>query len=393
MSKSFTIRETIDNFFIVLLAFVLTYKAPIRYLEFHGNVGLASTIGTVSIYGVFLFSILIVIRRKDYLANAVYVFIFFGFLYLYQRIVVPTSSLGTYWQTFFINCLSGFTCGIALSKPKTLIRTAGALSFIYGILLIPEPITRALLGYTSMNLGYTMAPLTIWLILLWYFSDRFKKLILIVATALGVMTILFTSRGCGISVVAAAVIVKIIDAKKKHESISKMFIGLSIAAVVLLFAFRELASYFVLRSDITLLTGSALNKLMNGVLSDDNGRTKLLGQAIELYRQNWLLGVGMGADRQILGYVFPHNVIIEVLLHFGLAIGLLIFFSYWNPVIKAIKKAYITDIAIVIPVLCSIYWIRLLFSDSYLSNGFGLMMIFGFSIQILCKYRTGELYE
>lgn len=393
MKRRISVWETINVIFTILLAFVLTYKAPIRYLEFHGNEGLASSLGTFTIYGAILFAMMIIVTRKDYLKYSIIILFWFGFLYVYQRIVVPSETLSTYWQTFFINGFSGFLCGIALRKPKQLVFAAGAFSLFYGILLIPEPITRSLLGYTSMNLGYTMAPLTIWLIMLWYYSDRFKKPILIVAILLGSMTLLFTSRGCGISVVAAAIIVKIIDSKRKNEPISRLVIGFSIAIIAAMFIFREFAAYFVLRSDISLLTGSTLNKLMNGMFADDNGRGKLLSLAIDLFKKNWVLGVGMGADRKIIGYVFPHNIIIEILLHFGLVLSIVIFGSYWKSLIKAIKISFPTEYAILLPTICCIYWIRLLFSDSYLSNSFGLMFILGFSIQMICKYRTGELNE
>lgn len=393
MRRRYSYTEIVNVFFTLLLAFVLTYKAPIRYLEYHGNERLAGLLGTVSLYGAIIFAVLTIIRRKDYLRHSAVVLAFFCFLYLYQRLVVPSDSLSIYWYSFFINGFAGFLCGIALIDPKRLVKIAGLFSFIYGVLLIPEPITRALLGYTSMNLGYTMAPLTIWLIILWYFSDKYKKVILVAACLLGAMTLLFTSRGCGISVVAAAMTVKIIDSKKRNVSLSKTFIGLSLAIIVALFLFRELAAYFVLRSDITLLTGSSLNKIMTGMFIDDNGRAKLFSMAVDLYKQNWAFGVGMGADRKIIGYVFPHNIFIEILLHFGLFMSILIFIFYWRSVIKGVKISYRTDYAILIPVICCIYWIRLLFSDSYLSNSFGLMFVLGFSIQIYCKYRTGELNE
>ena len=393
MKQKIGIEKWINGIFIFLLAIVFTYKAPIRYLDFHNNEGLASLLGTLPMYGAIIFAILIVITRKDYLKYTLYTIIFFALLYCYQKFFVPTPSLNLYWPTFFVNGIGGFLCGIALSEPQKLIKATGTFALIYGILLIPEPITRSLLGYTSMSLGYTMAPLTIWLIMLYHFSEKHKKIIFSVAAILGVMTILFTSRGCGISVLAAAIIIKIIETKKRNESISKLFIGLTFAAIIALFAFRELAVYFTLRSNISLLTGSTLNKLINGVVSDDNGRTKLLNLAIELFQKHWVFGVGMGADRQIIGYVFPHNVFIEVLLHFGLFLGLIMFICYWKPVVSSIRETYYTEFAAVLPAMCCIYWIRLLFSDSYLSNCFGLMFIFGFSMQIICKRRTGELYE
>lgn len=393
MRRTYTPKELIKEIYTFLLAFVLTCKAPIRYLDYNGNPFLASMLSRFSLYGVFFLAICVIITRKDYIKYALYTLLFFVFLYLYQFLVVQPSQLNQYWPNFFIQGLAGCFCGIALSEPKSLIRYAGGISLVYGVLLIPEPITHYFLAYSSMSLGYTMAPLTIWLILFWYYSKRYKKVIATVAILLGIMTIAFTSRGCGLSVVAAYIIVRILDAKRRKESLYKPLFIISSAAVVIFLFIQELAEFFSLRTNIELLKGSTLNKIMDGMVSSDNGRAQLMQMAISLYKENWFLGVGMGEDREILGYVFPHNIIIEILLHFGLLMSVLILVCYWKTVANSFRKIMRSELAVIIPVLCCIYWLRLLFSDSYLSNSFGLMLIFGFSLQIICKYKTGDFDE
>lgn len=393
MRKVVTLEDSLKSLFIFLLAFVLTYKAPIRYLEYHGKLGLAHLLSSVSIYSVFIIALILVILRKDYSKYILCICCFFGLLYIYQKTVVPSEALSNYWPSFYYNGIVGCVCGVTLSEPKKLIIYTGFLSLVYGILLIPEPITGNLLGYSSMTLGYTMAPLTIWITLLWYYAKKYKKLLKVIAILIGTMTVLFTSRGCGISVIALAIIIIIIDTKKKHNSISIKFSIITIIIITGILILREFTSYFIINSNIPILHGSTLDKLMTGMISDDNGRIEILTLAVELYKSNWITGVGMGKDRQIIGYVYPHNIFIEILLHFGLIVTIIIMICYWKPIIKSIRLSFYSDYAVIIPAFCCLYWVRLLFSDSYLNNSFGLMFVYGFALQIIIKQRKSQIYE
>lgn len=387
------IENIFERIYIYLLAFVSANGAVIRYFDYRGMNAVANFLGSTMLSLLVIITLFLVITRKNTLVHAFKCIIAFLLLYIYQKIIVSAPDLNLYWGTFFITGVSGFLCGIALKKPIKFICITGTISLICGVFLIPEPLTRSLLGYTSMNLGYTLAPLVIWLMLFYYYSHKCKKLILSVAIVLGVMTILFTSRGCGLSIIVAFILIYFIDKYRRGQQISTRIVGVSILGCIAYLGITQVAVNIVNKSGVSLLTGSLLNKMITGVAADDNGRTIIFEQAWKLFKQHAILGVGMGTDRSVLNYVFPHNIMLEVLLHFGVLVGLCLIIAYWVIVGKSIKQLLKTQYAIIIPVLCAKTWLRLLFSDSYLSNMFSLMFILGLSIRFLMDVKGKKMNE
>ena len=66
-------------------------------------------------------------------------------------------------------------------------------------------------------------------------------------------------------------------------------------------------------------------------LSHDSGRGELQEIVINQIEAHPILGCGIGADRKYLDGLYPHNVFLELFLHYGVIIGLLvsIFFFAW----------------------------------------------------------------
>jgi len=373
----------LERWQMLMLAFAVTDKALIQFLTVQGFETFASGLSSLVLYATTVLSILMVITKKGRMKKAIVALLAFGGLYLYQYLVLQTEYLNQYWSTFFITALGGILCGLTIHNPKSFIRYTGRFSFAYGLFLIPEPFTQHFLHYTSMSTGYTLAPLVIFLSLYWYFSPgRHRWIILLVAVPLGITTILFTSRGCGLAIIVALFSIKLIDNKRKHVAASHALIGAMVLMGAIYVSMTLLGKYFARGGGTALMTGSALNKFINGVLSDDNGRVEIWENAWSLFKEHWILGVGMGMDRQIVGYVFPHNVIVEILLHFGLFVGIILILVYWRRVIHSIICSNANDWGVLIITLCSAYWVRLLFSDTYLNNMFGIMIILGIALQM-----------
>ena len=243
--------------------------------------------------------------------------------------------------------------------------------------------------FDSMVLGYTLTPVVCWLLLFWLVSSRGRVIILLEALVLALMMIFISSRGCVITVAAAILVVLYYNnyRKGKSNNVKRIFVTY---APILLFAF--IASEFVIPriadSDM-VLSGSMMSKMNNLTILDDNGRNEISSMAISLVKDNPIRGVGICKDRDILGYVFPHNIFIEICLHYGIPIGLLLFFLYWRQIIKLVGKndIHYISIALVI-VMCCYTWIRLLVSDTYLDNTFPLLFILGIAVSIYQSKQT-----
>ena len=122
----------------------------------------------------------------------------------------------------------------------------------------------------------------------------------------------------------------------------------------------------------------------------------LITHSVDLLKQHPLLGVGVGYDRILLaermGAVdalseaagwYPHNIFLEMLLHYGLFIGgLLILLLLRIVYVTAIKGS--GDASDLICVFAAIGFFPLLFSGSYLTSP----EFFGFLGLCLYRYRN-----
>ena len=87
-----------------------------------------------------------------------------------------------------------------------------------------------------------------------------------------------------------------------------------------------------------------LQKLVNGTLSNDSGRSVIWKAALDMIREN-LFGYGaMGSQHVISRYIvagYPHSVVLEILIDFGVFFGgaLLLFFG-WHAVKLLFRKDY-----------------------------------------------------
>lgn len=112
---------------------------------------------------------------------------------------------------------------------------------------------------------------------------------------------------------------------------------------------------------------------LGGVFSD-SGRSMIYKTAIEVIKDAPLVGHGLGADRFLLGEYgfryrnYPHNLILELMIHFGVVLGLAIVVSLFVLFYRFYKRRKENPELCVLFVICffSTGFLILLFSSSYL---------------------------
>lgn len=117
-------------------------------------------------------------------------------------------------------------------------------------------------------------------------------------------------------------------------------IGITLLSVVL--------GYFCMSSDFLIQIGlflsrlgiksRSINALINGIISDDNGRNMIKYKAYSLISEGGVLGSGFCSSRYYYFGSYPHNIFLEVLIDMGyiggsifiilLLIGVIKFFIY-----------------------------------------------------------------
>lgn len=117
--------------------------------------------------------------------------------------------------------------------------------------------------------------------------------------------------------------------------------------------------------------------LEDGVFFTSDGRNEIFDVAVSIIGRSYLTGVGAGYDRVLIssqlhqpdpfGY-YPHNIILELILHFGVVVGLLLVFALICFVLNAMRKASDVQRSYLIAFCC--FGLGTLFiSSSYLQWG------------------------
>jgi O-antigen ligase len=165
---------------------------------------------------------------------------------------------------------------------------------------------------------------------------------------------------------------------------------------IILFFLKDILFYL---SEVGANKGFSLrlvSRLADKSLFADEGRDMLRKYSVQLLLDNPFFGVGIYNDRIILANemganagetsgFYPHNIFLEVLLHFGLIIGSLMILWFLWIVFKAIFKSKKKDAKDVILVFLGFGFFPLLFSESYLRTGLFFLFL-GLCINVL-KYE------
>lgn len=369
----------------VTLSVVILQKAIMSYLKNRGMFSLSTIFSDLLLYFSLLLSITIIIRTgrfQQFISALAKVIAVFALIYVTQKVFCPESHVEEFIYPMMIVGIGGFIIGYSIIDFKALIRWHGIFAAVGGSLLVTEPLTNKLLGLSNMSLGYTLVPLCVFMIL--YCNYNRSLIIKIVAGLLSLSVMLFTSRGCGLTIIAFFLIMLIWEGRISKK---RLFGIIAILSVVIICSI----SYFSSRN-IDVATGSFLGKINEGMLGSDNGREYLQAYELELIASHPLTGVGIGVDRDIIGtftdnYPFAHNIILEMVMNFGIVIAALLLFLYFNNIYYALRvRTGDTVQMYIIASLCYIF-IRLLFSDSYLNNMYGIMSLLGVAINYNLSLR------
>ena len=126
-----------------------------------------------------------------------------------------------------------------------------------------------------------------------------------------------------------------------------------------------------------------LNSRTIDLLANDvgysSGREVIADQAIKIINDHLVSGTGvLGEFKHIEEY--SHNIILEIILHYGIIIGSLIIIYLFRTILKALLKSRDRERLLII-IFISYGLVALFFSGTYLSwDGFFILLGIAFSI-------------
>lgn len=182
---------------------------------------------------------------------------------------------------------------------------------------------NAQLSY-SVSFGYDVLPFALTFT---YSALKNKKLIDIVSAIICMVLILAGgSRGpiiC-IGIFAGLYITKVFQQSRKKFFYLLLVVVLT---VTLLMTYEYILVGIGLIIERLGLSSRFITKLLSGEITEDSGRSRLWNMAIEMIKTNPLGYGALGSRHVIVPYIiagYPHNVILEILIDYGVFIGSII---------------------------------------------------------------------
>lgn len=237
-----------------------------------------------------------------------------------------SNVLIEYLIYFIVFGITGFYFNVIKIDEKLVYKT---LYIVYGIYLvlyisiIRAPFLEAE-NYSSIQMGkaYSFLPIILLTIIIIFFYKEYRNKIFYLgvgAAALYFMTVDCVTRGVLVAIAMLFIFVMIAVQKTALRKLALFLLIL----VGCLFVIYNVIDILYLSKKITNEIGievGAIEKALwqfetRGTM--DNGRDKLISQALLLIRENWVTGFGIGYYEQMNNGIYPHNIILELMTEFG----------------------------------------------------------------------------
>ena len=173
------------------------------------------------------------------------------------------------------------------------------------------------------------------------YINRKNKIDLILSIVAILEGLFFGNRGCVLGF-AALVLIHVFVLEKRRITWKKTAIIVGAAAGYFLLSSEEVVSALMNWLGVHGFSSRTLQMLLSGEVAVDSSRMNIWNKCWEAITQHSILyGYGAYGDRSILwgGQYYAHNLILEVLLDFGVLFGLLFMGIALYYLIKGWKKA------------------------------------------------------
>lgn len=317
--------EAIADYLTIVIIYAPMIACVVRYRDIHLFDGLA----VIAICGL-LFTVSFIIHLEDayYYTRPLYgvarIFSPDGAIYGYVLIRAARESgeqiikslkmvavlLLCFWTVFFIRAqVKGYWEEYNYLGEIT--KMSYSLEFGYGMLL---PVAIFFFLRDDKNNGPFLALMGIAMVEILIAGSRGPWL------CIGVMFVIGAAKAWGMRLLAY------VSQHKKKVALAGVLI--LIAAVILIINYKELFS--ALRDVLANfgISSRTLDRLAAGTITDDNGRDAIWSEAIRLISLNPIFGYGVYGERPYIAQIhnagFPHNIVLEFALEFGVIVTILL---------------------------------------------------------------------
>lgn len=316
-----------------------------------------------------------------------------GLLVLFTMIVFPltTEYLEADWWRILIMAAPFYIVGVSFSykicsRDLFWCSVVGvAVIFIYRLYLVgagkaPEN--------DDMDAAYKLLPSVMYLI--YYAYNKKQKKYWAVALVSSVFMTIFGTRGpilCILIYIIALMMYGVI----KERSVKKMIVLTGIIIVVISVFSQEdiFLRISVKMSDALTRMGFSsriFDYYLAGEAATSKGRELLAEQAVEAIIRNPLFGYGFTGDRYLFG-IYVHNIVLEMLCHYGVVLGSVIIVALACIMILAFIKCFKSKrMFTFVLMIASMMLVKLMLSGSYSTEPYFYFML-GLFVNVIRNYK------
>lgn len=373
---------------------------------------------TLFIYGVF-FLLVILSIRKILARSSRFIFGIIAFLLINYLIafMINVNYDDYYYIEFGIDFLIKSVPWIFVTYAVRDYKLFKKYLYYCSIIILTSAIMNLYIFKTDVYGGFSYSQSYTYMILpaaIIICNSFFEKIRLINIIFFG-MSLMFMlsmgSRGPLLCVVLYVLLKLMLIYKLKVDKgmlISAIFI--SVIVPIYIFFYDILNYFFIVFQNLNLSTRT-IRGLIEGSFFEDNARNLLSEYSINIINEHSLLGVGIGTDRILLadkmeisivaetiGW-YPHNIFLEILLHFGIFIGGAIIVYMLMVMYTTIFRNSDKDAIDVICIFIGIGFFPLFASGSYVTKPFFFALwgfcLFQYKRMQANKYvrGNGEIYK
>lgn len=340
------------------------------------------------IFFILLFMALFTIFSRKFQPDSLFLVAFFALSFVLSALFVSGSHtymfstfvdiLGNPTYVFFIFSLSAYILAREIKDVMLFLKIFEyyAYATVFGSIIMYFLLESN--GYVAqyMVISYNMTLHTTFLIINAFYN---RKIIKLVVGLFGLLFIVLVgARGPLVAILISVLFYLLKSTKSSGLRIITGFLTVFLVALLLVFyqTFFEALNNFGRSIGIESRT---IQRILSDGFLDDNGRIdifrKLLGH-INVF------GNGLYSDRVLLGGIYAHNLFLELLIDYGIFFGIPIISLISLTIIKAIiisKKHHY----LVLIILLSTGFTKLMLSGSYLNQEPSLFALLGFSVSTI----------
>ena len=276
------------------------------------------------------------------------------FLYLFIRIqddceeVVKCMKIAGYIMFFYcarnflISTIRGYWL-VYSAQTMTNIESAYSMDFGYDILL-----TIMIFGYLALY--------------------KKKLLYFAIAAASFGMCLIAGSRGPLLCIGVFGVLLLIEFMRKDIKRLMIILSAIFAAGMVIVWNFTRIMKSLQNILDSLGISSRSIQMILEGNVTDNNGRAQIYQMAIALIKKNPLTGWGMYGDRYVIGQRFSwgysHNIVLELMVTFGVVIAVILLLIIGISMVRLIISANSRTVRVIFIIFISIS-VKLMISMSF----------------------------